>query len=322
MNAAGRGVFGLLSTLLSALFIGGLAAGCTQLKSDDDVDENISGRWTGLTSQGRLFAMDVFERGILESAINWEFDDGQTMMPNVVCVVSSVNVTTFSNPIPIGDDGAFQQGPFGGNPSTFVLSGKFADGRRANGMMMASYANTRVGQECTKSMTVTWQAEHVVCGDAIIEWPETCDDGNDTPGDGCSQVCQLAPTAESEPNDSPELAGVPFTTDVVVTGALVESTDRDLFAIRNPHPAPIAVALETHGQAPGVCDQLSGDLVDTVLEVLDDSGRRIAIDDDGSRIFNCSALSISVPAGATVFAAVSALAPTTSYMLHIRFQNR
>jgi fibro-slime domain-containing protein len=32
-----------------------------------------------------------------------------------------------------------------------------------------------------------------VCGDGIVEAGETCDDGNSTPGDGCSGVCQVEP---------------------------------------------------------------------------------------------------------------------------------
>ncbi len=32
-----------------------------------------------------------------------------------------------------------------------------------------------------------------VCGDGVIEPPETCDDGNTIPGDGCSGVCQIEP---------------------------------------------------------------------------------------------------------------------------------
>jgi fibro-slime domain-containing protein len=31
------------------------------------------------------------------------------------------------------------------------------------------------------------------CGDGVIEPPETCDDGNDRPGDGCSGACQVEP---------------------------------------------------------------------------------------------------------------------------------
>jgi cysteine-rich repeat protein len=30
-----------------------------------------------------------------------------------------------------------------------------------------------------------------VCGDQVVEAPETCDDGNATPGDGCSQICRI-----------------------------------------------------------------------------------------------------------------------------------
>lgn len=32
-----------------------------------------------------------------------------------------------------------------------------------------------------------------VCGDSIIEGAEQCDDGNTTPGDGCSEICELEP---------------------------------------------------------------------------------------------------------------------------------
>jgi cysteine-rich repeat protein len=31
----------------------------------------------------------------------------------------------------------------------------------------------------------------IVCGDGVIDAPETCDDGNTTPGDGCSSACQV-----------------------------------------------------------------------------------------------------------------------------------
>ena len=30
-----------------------------------------------------------------------------------------------------------------------------------------------------------------ICGDHIIEPPETCDDGNTLDGDGCSSMCQI-----------------------------------------------------------------------------------------------------------------------------------
>jgi fibro-slime domain-containing protein len=35
-----------------------------------------------------------------------------------------------------------------------------------------------------------------VCGNSIVEAPETCDDGDSAPGDGCSGVCQIEPNYE------------------------------------------------------------------------------------------------------------------------------
>ena len=32
---------------------------------------------------------------------------------------------------------------------------------------------------------------HALCGNGVVEPPETCDDGNFVPGDGCSPACQL-----------------------------------------------------------------------------------------------------------------------------------
>src|SRR5690349_19291863 len=32
-----------------------------------------------------------------------------------------------------------------------------------------------------------------VCGNSLLETGEACDDGNSTPGDGCSGICQVEP---------------------------------------------------------------------------------------------------------------------------------
>jgi cysteine-rich repeat protein len=32
-----------------------------------------------------------------------------------------------------------------------------------------------------------------MCGNSIVEPPETCDDGNLIGGDGCSMMCQIEP---------------------------------------------------------------------------------------------------------------------------------
>jgi len=43
----------------------------------------------------------------------------------------------------------------------------------------------------TEDTTVSPPDMMPVCGNSIIEPPETCDDGNTTPGDGCSATCQI-----------------------------------------------------------------------------------------------------------------------------------
>ncbi len=48
--------------------------------------------------------------------------------------------------------------------------------------------NDGVGDACTK-------APKPVCGNSKLEGNETCDDGNDKPGDGCSEVCRKEPAA-------------------------------------------------------------------------------------------------------------------------------
>jgi fibro-slime domain-containing protein len=42
-----------------------------------------------------------------------------------------------------------------------------------------------------------------VCGDGVVEPPETCDDGNSVPGDGCSGVCQVEPGYACPTPDKP-----------------------------------------------------------------------------------------------------------------------
>jgi cysteine-rich repeat protein len=52
-----------------------------------------------------------------------------------------------------------------------------------------------------------------VCGDGVIDAPETCDDGNSIPGDGCDGNCQIEGTAWSCP--TPGQPCVPVTTPAV-----------------------------------------------------------------------------------------------------------
>lgn len=46
------------------------------------------------------------------------------------------------------------------------------------------------GPQTPTTSTTTTTLPHV-CGNGVIEAPETCDDGNTTAGDGCSATCQL-----------------------------------------------------------------------------------------------------------------------------------
>ncbi len=80
------------------------------------------------------------------------------------------------------DDGSDEQSP------PFVLLGDdgSADAQDAQGNGNGSTIDACDSESCS-------DAASGYCGDGIIEPPETCDDGNSTPGDGCSGVCQIEP---------------------------------------------------------------------------------------------------------------------------------
>ena len=44
-----------------------------------------------------------------------------------------------------------------------------------------------------------------MCGDGFVDSPETCDDQNTTPGDGCSAICQKEPKVLAYPAAFPAL---------------------------------------------------------------------------------------------------------------------
>lgn len=58
-----------------------------------------------------------------------------------------------------------------------------------------------------------------VCGDGVVETGETCDDGNTTPGDGCSGVCHL------EPGYACITPGQPCVSTVVCGDGVVEGSE-------------------------------------------------------------------------------------------------
>ncbi len=69
-----------------------------------------------------------------------------------------------------------------------------ADGTAGDGPSLISDAGEPdtshpVSDACTGASCF----DGAVCGDGVVEPPETCDDGNSVPGDGCSGVCQVEP---------------------------------------------------------------------------------------------------------------------------------
>jgi cysteine-rich repeat protein len=282
---------------------GGSAAGAGGAGGAD-----YAGTWVGTTSQGGLLLrFTVFANALLSVESNWI-----VAVPSTGCTASGATRTTFGTPVPIAGDGTFSKGPIGGDPITFTVSGTFTSPRQASGNIQITHARPN----CTGTVMLTWTAVKLTCGDGRADWSETCDDGNSSAGDGCSEICQLTPTAETEPNATVGDAATALVSDGYITGSINPATDADVFAIRNPHPGPIAIELETFGQTPGVC------AIDTLLELLDGTGAVLASDDDSSRVLYCSALTYSVPGGATVYARISAVGQSAiaSYGLFVRFQ--
>jgi cysteine-rich repeat protein len=184
-----------------------------------------------------------------------------------------------------------------------------------------------------------------LCGDGVMAGPEQCDGadlggqtcqglgfdfGNLMCGSGCGldQIRCVSITTETEPNDdgmvapgtndfSAANANGPYTADALIAASIEPVGDDDVFAISNPGPGYIIVALETYGPVPGQCP--AG--VDTVLFLHAATGLQLAVNDDGG-INSCSLLTgIPIPPGTTLYARVidfgdnSAIA---SYHLHIR----
>jgi len=77
------------------------------------------------------------------------------------------------------------------------------------------------------------------CGNGVIESSppeaESCDDGNTTPGDGCSTDCAYEGMRENEPNDTYTHAGdLTMMNEVTASGQISPAGDRDWYAITVP----------------------------------------------------------------------------------------
>jgi hypothetical protein len=118
---------------------------------------------------------------------------------------------------------------------------------------------------------------------------------------------------EVEPNDVPASANGPVTQSALIAGTLPYG-DVDYFAVQNPAASPVTVHLETFSAGPGTCNSNT----DTLLQVQAANGTVLASDDD-SGVRPCSALDYTIPAGTTVYVAVSGYWDVPMYELQVSF---
>jgi cysteine-rich repeat protein len=160
-----------------------------------------------------------------------------------------------------------------------------------------------------------------VCGDGIFQptLNEECDDGNNTINDGCDNDCvRRADLVETEPNDDGSIslgvdgidgndfssanAGGPFSSNVIILGAISPAGDEDVFAIENPNVTPIDVRLDLFSEGAGL-GVACGASPDTGLTIRDSAGLLLAQNDDRAGAQDrCSGLTFTIAPNQTVFA--------------------
>ena len=109
-----------------------------------------------------------------------------------------------------------------------------------------------------------------------------------------------------------------FGADTVITAALTQVGDEDVFAIRNDGATPAEIYLETFNGGFGAC----ADGLDTQIRIRDVTGVVLAFDDDASNGRFCSFLPYVIPPTTTVYAHVIDFGDNTTaaaYSLHISF---
>lgn len=129
-----------------------------------------------------------------------------------------------------------------------------------------------------------------VCGDLVLHDGEQCDDGGTADGDGCSATCQLEGVwcDEVEPNDAQASATVVTGCDGAL-GSLLPVADDDWFTFEVAVATRVTLAT---GDGLGGCP--FG--FDSTLELFDESGVSLAVDDDGGAD-KCSQISAPLPVG-------------------------
>lgn len=160
-------------------------------------------------------------------------------------------------------------------------------------------------EECDGTPQCSTTCERIPnCGDGFVDFPEYCDDGNTVDGDACGSTC-AAPSslpAEVEPNNTraeadQRASGTPpilisdATPFIRFTGSLSPAMDADLYKVQ--FGVGQIVRFETFHGGFNRCDGTGA----TRLRLLNSSGSVIE-EDQSSGIGACSALTMSVPAGA------------------------
>ncbi|MBI2375903.1 MAG: DUF4215 domain-containing protein [Deltaproteobacteria bacterium] len=124
------------------------------------------------------------------------------------------------------------------------------------------------------------------CGNGFIEGAEQCDDGNLTPGDGCSDACALEAVAV--------ITG-PSPTPTTIPGALGVG---EIDTYRVEMAAPGYIRAQTYVPTTPNCVATTGS-ADTELELIDGAGTSLAYSDDHGGV-RCSLIDPAVAPGAAV----------------------
>jgi cysteine-rich repeat protein len=205
------------------------------------------------------------------------------------------------------------------------------DGNTVGGDGCSATCTAELGFTCTGSMPSVCAS---TCGDGIRASTEACDDHNTGNGDGCSSTCAIEPgfvcsgapqstcvavIDETEPNDDgtpstsvnntdlgdflASAANGPYTSSVLLHGAIGVVGDDDGFAFTNNTTAPKTVRFDLYNGALGV-GVPCGTSIDTYLNIRDaSSATPLASNDDRNGTADeCSGLSYTIPAMTTVYA--------------------
>jgi cysteine-rich repeat protein len=132
----------------------------------------------------------------------------------------------------------------------------------------------------------------VFCGDGVLELGESCEDGNTTPEDGCSALCQIEPTPEIEPNGTTseaDASGLVISGSTFLSGAIDVVGDQDVYRLTVTTPTVVRLEALTS------LFDCSNATID--LRLLDGAGAPILADTTGMGIAQCGAISLFLGAG-------------------------